>query len=129
MNGGRDEPEAGQTIPVVEEIAHFGKRAVPVERVRLRKTVSEREESFDIPLQVEELSVERVPVGRAVTEAPAVREENDVLIIPVLEERLVVEKRLFLVEEVHVRLTRRQQRSVSTVRLRREDVEIEHPSQ
>ncbi len=44
-----------------------------------------------------------MPVGRVVDEAPAARAEGDTTIIPVVEERLVVVKQLFLVEEIHVR--------------------------
>lgn len=47
--------------------------------------------------------VERIPVGREVHEPPQVREEDGVLVVPVVEEILVVEKRLLLKEEVRVR--------------------------
>ena len=50
--------------------------------------------------------VERVPVDQFVDEAPQVRTEGDVTIIPVLEERYVLEKRLVLVEELHIRRER-----------------------
>ena len=49
--------------------------------------------------------VTRVPIGREIAEAPAIRIEDDLTIVPVIEERLVVEKRLFLVEELHLRRT------------------------
>jgi stress response protein YsnF len=57
--------------------------------------------------------------------APQVREEDGIVIIPVLEEILVVEKRLYLREEV--RLVKRVTEATSphTVSLRREVVEIE----
>ncbi len=55
--------------------------------------------------------------------APAVRTENDVVIVPVLEEVLVVQKQLVLKEELHIRrrieteivevpVTRRKQRAI-----------------
>jgi stress response protein YsnF len=44
-----------------------------------------------------------VPIDRVVDVAPAVRTENDVTIVPVVEEVLVVEKRLVLKEELHIR--------------------------
>lgn len=44
----------------------------------------------------------RVPVDQVVTEAPPIRTVGTVTIIPVLEEVLVIEKRLILKEELHV---------------------------
>jgi stress response protein YsnF len=43
-----------------------------------------------------------VPIGREVAQAPLPFEEGDTLIIPVVEERLIVEKRLVVVEEIRV---------------------------
>ncbi len=53
-------------------------------------------------LEHEDVRVERVTIGQEVTVAPEVREENGVLIVPVLEEVLVVQKRLVLKEELHI---------------------------
>jgi stress response protein YsnF len=71
------------------------------------------------------VDVTRVPIGREVTEAPAVRTEGDVTIVPVFEERLVVEKRLFLVEELHVRRTVSVDPVELPTTLRRTRVEVE----
>jgi stress response protein YsnF len=43
-----------------------------------------------------------VPVEQEITETPPIRTEGEVTIVPIVEERLVVEKRLFLVEELHL---------------------------
>src|SRR5215218_8109655 len=112
-------------VPVVEETAVVRKERVATETVRLRKRVREEEEVLDIPVQTEAIEVERVPVGRWL-EAPAeVRREGDTTVYPVVEEVLVVEKRLRLVEEV--RVTRRQgtRRVQERVGLRREEVVVE----
>ena len=50
----------------------------------------------------EEADVRRVPVNRVITEIPQTRQEGDVTIVPVVEEVLVVEKRLLLKEEIHI---------------------------
>ena len=47
-----------------------------------------------------------MPIDRQVDVAPKIRIEGDLTIVPVLEEILVVEKRLILKEEVHIRRTR-----------------------
>ena len=76
----------------------------------------------------DDVSVERVAIGRPITAVPAPRHEGNTLVIPVVEEELVTEKRLVLREEI--RITRRQvteQVPVSET-LRREVVEIEDPT-
>jgi uncharacterized protein (TIGR02271 family) len=118
-------PADREVVPVVEETAVVHKERVAAETVRLRKRVHEDEEVLDVPVQTETIEVERVPVGRWI-EAPAdVRHEGDTTVYPVVEEVLVVEKRLRLVEEV--RVTRRQEtRHVQErVGLRREEIVVE----
>ncbi len=94
-------------IPVVVEELSVGTRVVDTGVVRLRKVVHEREEVVDPPLLRETVHVERVPVNRFVEGPLSPREEGGVLIVPVLEEVLVVEKRLVLREEL--RITRRRE--------------------
>ena len=97
-------------------------------RVRIHKTVHERDETVELLLKRDDVSVERVAVGRTVSEPPAARQEGDTLIIPILEEVLVVEKRLVLKEELHVRTRRTEQVAHEVVRLRTEEVSIETES-
>lgn len=112
-------------IPVIQEQATVSKRVVETGRVRISKRVREYEEILDVPHFQEEVSVERVPVEKFVDEAPVVHKEGDVTIIPVLEERYVVEKRLFVVEELHVRKERRESHNPQTVKVHKEQVEVE----
>lgn len=114
-----------EVIPVLQETIRVSKREVETGRVVVRKTVSERDEAAEMLLKQTDVSVERVPVGRVVTEAPASRQEGDVLIIPVLEEVLVTEKRLVLKEELHIRKTTSERTAHEVVRLRTENVLIE----
>ncbi len=116
---------ATEVIPVLREELKVSKREVETGRVVVHKTVSERDETVEMLLRRTDVSVERVPVGRTVTEAPASREEGDVLIIPVLEEVLVVEKRLVLKEELHIRKTTTERTAHEVVRLRTENAQIE----
>jgi uncharacterized protein (TIGR02271 family) len=93
-------------VPVVEEELDVRKRRVETgSGARVVKTVEAHEEIVDQPVTREEVSVERVAVNRAVDGPVAVRYEGDTMIVPVLEEVLVVEKRLMLKEEI--RITRR----------------------
>ena len=101
------------------------KEQVVTDRVRLHKRVHEDQQALDIPVRTETLEVERVPVGRFVEAAPAIRQDGETTVYPVVEEVLVVEKRLRLGEEV--RVTRRQAtRHVrEDVVLRREEITVE----
>jgi uncharacterized protein (TIGR02271 family) len=111
-------------IPVIEESARIERVQTVVGKVRIDKTVQERIEQIDEPLVTEEVEVERVTINRPVDEAPSIRHEGNTLIIPLLEEVLVVEKRLVLREEVHVRKLSKEVRSPQEVSLRSEQIEI-----
>lgn len=112
-------------LPVIEETVSVEKRAVETGAVRVRKLVREREELVEDTLLREEVDVERVPINRVVDGPVEVRREGNTTIIPILEEVLVVEKRLMLKEEV--RLTMRQTTTdfSERVTLRSEDVDVE----
>ena len=111
-------------IPVIEETPTLVKEVVESGKVRLSKTISEREELVDVPLFREEVRVERVPVNLYVETAPVVRQEGETLIIPVVEERVVVQKKLFLVEELRVHKEVVEHHEPQPVTLRREEVTV-----
>ena len=115
----------GVVLPVVEESLTVGKRVVETGGVRINKTVHERQETVDVPLIEDHAEVERITVNRVLDAAPEVRREGDTLIVPILEEVLVVEKRLMLREELHIRLRRDEVHKPQQVTLRREEIEIE----
>lgn len=114
-----------EVIPVAREELEVGKRTVEAGRVVVRKTVTSEEQSVEVPLTHDELDVERVAVDRVVEEPPEQRYEGDVLVIPVVEEVVVVKKQWVLKEELRVR--KRAVRTVheETVALRAEHVEVE----
>lgn len=114
-------------VPVVEESLTVGKRTVDQGGYRVVKTVRSRDEVVDEPLVTHTVHVERRPIGRLLPsmEAPASRQEGDTLIIPVVEEVLVTEKRLMLKEELHIIRTDAVVHRPVTFSLRSEDVAIE----
>jgi uncharacterized protein (TIGR02271 family) len=111
-------------FPVIEEQAFVDKRVIETGKVRISKQISEREELIDVPLFREEVTVERVPVNQYVNQPPQIRHEGDVMIIPVVQEQLVMQRRLVLVEELRVRKQVVETHQPQTVVLRREDVDI-----
>lgn len=112
-------------IPVIEEQLQVAKRVVETGRLLVSKTVLEEEETVDISLVSEALSVERVPINQYVDAPPAVRYDGDTTIFPVLKEVLVTEKRLLLVEEVHITKQRTTASDTQRVMLRREEVTVQ----
>jgi len=112
-------------IPIVEEEARITKRVTDIERVTVRVATDEEQVFVQDELRHEQVVVSRVPIGREVAEAPVPRTEGDLTVIPVLEERLVVEKRLFLVEELHLRRTVSLDPVEIPTTLRRTRVEVE----
>lgn len=112
-------------IPVIREEAVVRTREVERGGVRVHKTVNEREEVVEQPTMREEVDVERIAIGRVIDTVPEVREEGDTLIIPVLEEMLVVEKRLVLKEEIRVTKRRTTETEQARVVLNEEQVTIE----
>jgi uncharacterized protein (TIGR02271 family) len=116
-------------IPLVAEELSVAKQPIVTGRVQVSTVTREREELVDELLAREQVEIERVPVGRTLNEPPAVRAEGDTLIIPVVEEVLVVERRLLLKEEVHVRRVRATERHQERVSLRRQETVItRHPA-
>ena len=115
-------------LPVVHEELQVGTRVVDTGRgVRIHKTVSEQAHQINQDLLRDAVEVRRVPVDKIVSlaEAPATRQEGDTLIVPVLEEILVVEKRLRIKEEIHIVRGERHEAYAGTVVLRTEHVSIE----
>ena len=118
-------PEEVAAIPLVEERLSVAKRQVETGRVRVRISVEEREERVPVALAHDEVEIERVPKNVAVAEFPAVRLEGNTTIVPVVEEVVVVEKRLVLVEEIHVRRKSTTRNEEIPVMLRSEQASIE----
>jgi uncharacterized protein (TIGR02271 family) len=113
-------------IPVIAEEVVIEKERVIRGAVRAHKRVETYEEVVDTPITSEEVVVERLTINTIVDDlAPKVREENGVLIIPVVEEILVVEKRLLLREEVRLSKRLTTTSVPQKITLRREVVDIE----
>ncbi len=118
-------PDDVEIIPIIEEEALVRKRLVDVERVTVRTSADTEHLTVQEDLYREDVNVTRVPIEREVAETPPVRTEGDVTIVPIVEERLVLSKRLFLVEELHLRRSGSVERVDVPVDLRRTRVDID----
>lgn len=123
----RHEGEDDRVIPVIEEVAKVSRRTRVTGTVRLEKQVEVSQYEVSEVLQRRDVSVTRVPMDVVVDAAnpPQSRTENGVTIIPVLEEILVVEKRLMLREELHIRHELNESLSSQSITLRSETVVVE----
>ncbi len=112
-------------IPLVEERLVPTTRSVDQGELRIHRHIEPVEAVVREPVTRDELIVERVAVNRPLEAPVEARSEDDWLVIPVVEEVLVVQKRLLLKEEVRIR--KRQVTEAQEVRatVRRQRAEIE----
>jgi stress response protein YsnF len=113
------------SIPIVEERATIEKHVVPTGRVLITSRVEQRVEMLRDELVAQSVDVEHVPINREVDTPPDIRREGEVLIVPIIEQRLVVEKRWFLTEELHVRMRENSESVEIPVELRSTRVRVE----
>ena len=90
-------------LPIAEETMVVGKRSVVTGRVRVETKTDLVEEIASLQLATSEVEIERVPIDRQIDAVPDVRTEGDVTVVPVVEEIVVLEKRLILKEEIRIK--------------------------
>lgn len=93
-------PEQDDRIELVEESVSVEKERSVIGRVRVSTATSVVEDVIPVTLTGATVEVTRERLDRVVDTIPQTRVEGDTTIIPVVEEIVVVEKRLVLVEEI-----------------------------
>lgn len=119
------------SLPLAAERATVAKRTVETGGLRVRVVTERHQEPLQAELRTESVSLERVEVGRELRpdEAPPQPRQEEggaLLVVPVLEEVLVVEKRLVLREELRIRRHATTETVKTSVTIRRQRAEIEH---
>jgi uncharacterized protein (TIGR02271 family) len=118
-----------ETIKVVEEQLTVDKSVVTTGSLHVRKRLEETVEPIVMLLANETYTIERFPKNELVEKAPdPIRNEGDRIIVSVMEERVVVEKKLFLVEEIHLVKNNQTSEYRDEVKLKREVVDVERKS-
>lgn len=112
-------------FPVIEEEIALEKRIVRTGHVRIVRRVEEAEQEIELDLSSERVAVEEVEIGRFVDGPQPQRREGEVWIVPVTEEVLVVEKRLWLARELRIRPERSERLERHRVVLRKEVVDVQ----
>ena len=115
---------AHNTLKLLAEELAVERRRVETGRVRVEVVTREHQELVDVPLAREEVVLERVPIDRVVDTIPSVRQDGDTIIVPVVEETFVVERRLRLKEELHVKRIRTTEQHRENVTLRRQEAVV-----
>ena len=116
-----------RTIELREERLVPRKEMVDAGEIEIRKEIEEVPGRLELDAYREEVEVEHVPVGEAVSEKVEPWEENGALVVPVYEEQLVVTKRLVMKEKLVVRRVAGTERRLFTDTLRREKLVVEDP--
>ena len=117
-------PTSKTVIPVIEEAVLLNKKEVATGRLRVETVTDNVQEIVKADLTASNVEVTRVSVEREIDSIPDVRVEGDVTIIPVVEERLVIQKRLFLKEELRLTHSTSSESMEIPVDLRKQRVEV-----
>ena len=112
------------SLKLLEESVSVSRRLVQGQTVRIATTTRLHEQAVEEPITRETIEIERVAVGHFVEATPEVRQEGDVTILPVMEEVIVVERRLRLKEKVRIRRVRTTEMHREKVQLRRQDATV-----
>jgi uncharacterized protein (TIGR02271 family) len=118
-------PELDRTVQLVEENLDIAKREIVTGTIRVVTRTVMADEIATIALDHGVVDVVRVPMDQKVDEAPAVRTDGETTIIPVIEERAVVLKQLYVVEEIHIRRRFEQESRRTSIPLRRQVATVE----
>jgi uncharacterized protein (TIGR02271 family) len=111
-------------VPLHAEEVSIAKKRIVTGQVKVETVTHRREQLVEELLEHDHVEIERIAVGRQVDKAPEVRQEGDTLIVPILEEIVVVERRLLLKEEVRLRRTREKQPYQERVMVREQEAVI-----
>ncbi|WP_439882479.1 YsnF/AvaK domain-containing protein [Pontibacter sp. MBLB2868] len=117
--------ENSRVIPVIEEKLNIGVREIEKGKVTVSKEIHEEVVTVDEPFVSEEVDIQRVAKNISIDKAPEVRHEGDTMIIPVIKEEVIIQKRLVLVEELHITKKRIEEHHPQEVTLRKEEVKID----
>lgn len=118
-------PAQEGSIPVVQEQLQVGKKMVETGKINVSKKVVNEDVTVNVPVLQEEVTVEKKTFNQYIdTPPPAVRQDGDTTIVSVIKEVLVVEKRLMLVEELHITKRRTETATPTQETLRKEEVMV-----
>lgn len=110
---------------LAEEKLNVTREEVVDGKVVVRRRTETYDEPVNLLLRRGNVEVTHVPKNQRIASMPDIREEEGVLIVPVVEEEVEVIRRLVLKEELHIRQTEEQVVWEERVTLRKQHVEID----
>lgn len=118
-----------ESIYLHEEQLEVQKERVQTGEINVNKRIVEEEQHIDVPLERDDVVVERRPVADTGNPDEEIKREpyqvGDELHIPVIEERLIVTKKEVVTEEIVVTKRKINETEHITETLRREEVDID----
>ena len=107
-------------VPLVEEELNVRTRQVAKGSVRVEVTTETLHEEVPVVVSEDLVSITRVPIDRPVDAPPTVRTEGDTMVVPIVDEVIIVQRQLVLKEEIHLRRESRSEKRVVPVARRRQ---------
>lgn len=122
----QDEAEQHEIIPLAEEQAEVTTTRVVDRRIRIHRSTTTAEKLLETELWHEEVEIKHIEKNETLEEGyfPQVRQEGDVLIVPVIEEQVEIIRRHILKEEVHIHKLKKNEQFQQKVTLRSQELEI-----
>jgi uncharacterized protein (TIGR02271 family) len=111
-------------IPLPVEEVSVSRREIKQANVQIALNTRTREQLIDEELTHVRVEIERFSIDQTVEAVPPIRQEGDITIIPVVEEVVIVERRLVLKEEVRVRRVSTKEQHQETVVLRQQEAVV-----
>ncbi|MDY0922613.1 DUF2382 domain-containing protein [Leclercia sp. CFBP8987] len=121
-----DDGKKRHTVTLAEERLELGTKKVVDRRVRITRATRVDEKNITAELTQENADIKRFAKNE-VLEAqniPQIRQEGDVTIIPIIEERVEIIKHYVLTEEIHIIKKRSTERHQEIITLRSQEIII-----
>ncbi|WP_336749577.1 YsnF/AvaK domain-containing protein [Pantoea vagans] len=113
-----------QVLSLAEETVEVSKQRVIDGHVRITRQITEHQQKIALMLRQQTADIQRISKSDQLTEMPAIREENGVLIIPIVEEEVEIVRHLVLKEEWHIRKVVSEVETEQIVSLRRQQAHL-----
>lgn len=121
----KPQDNAEVVLRLAEEEVSLSRKRVTDGRVTVTRSTVQHDEIINTFLRQERVEVERVPKSQPVETLPEIREENGILIVPVVEETIEIVRKLVLKEELHIRKREQQVPFQEVVTLRKQHAKVE----
>ena len=117
-----------QRLSLHEEEVSILRRRVNTTNVKVATQTYQRDVLVEEDLAHDRVEIKRVPIDRVVDAPVPPRIVDDTTIFSVVEEIVVIERRLVLKEEIHVRRVQETERMVEVVSVRRQEATVTRTS-